>query len=48
MADARGEAADDIYQELVANAIPNGRFVAAGVVAATRSQEYGYSLLYAM
>ena len=39
--------ADDIYQELVANAIPNSRFVSAGVVAATRSQEYGYSLLYA-
>jgi hypothetical protein len=39
--------ADDIYQELAANTVPNGRFVAAGVVGATRAQEYGYSLLVA-
>ena len=37
----------DIFDELVANAIPNSRFVSAGVVAMTRAQEYGYSLLYA-
>jgi hypothetical protein len=39
--------ADAIYKELVANIIPDARMVSAGVVAATRSQEYGYSLLYA-
>jgi len=38
---------EEIYQELTANNIPNSRFVPAGVLAATRSQEYGYSLLYA-
>lgn len=38
---------DAIYKELVANTIPNSRMVSAGVVAVTRSQEYGYSLLYA-
>lgn len=39
--------ADDIHKELVASAIPNSRFVSAGVMAVTRAQEYGYSLLYA-
>ncbi|HJN44904.1 MAG TPA: hypothetical protein QF572_12075 [Vicinamibacterales bacterium] len=48
VARATGQSMDDVYPELVANAIPNGRFVSAGVVAATRSQEYGYSLLYSM
>ena len=38
---------DAIYKELVANIVPNARMVSAGVVAVTRSQEYGYSLLYA-
>jgi hypothetical protein len=47
IASATGTSADDVYAELVAGAIPNSRFVAAGVLAATRSQEYGYSLLYA-
>ena len=47
VARATGGSADDVYQELVANAIPNSRFVSAGVVATTRDQEYGYSLLYA-
>lgn len=42
-----GGDAEAIYQDLRANNIPNSRFVAAGVVALTRSQEYGYSLLYA-
>ncbi len=37
----------DVFDELVANAIPNSRFVSAGVMALTRAQEYGYSLLYA-
>ena len=39
--------AEAIYQELISNNIPNSRFVPAGVLAATRSQEYGYSFLYA-
>jgi intracellular sulfur oxidation DsrE/DsrF family protein len=36
----------EIFEELKANAMPNAHFVPAGVIAATRSQEYGYSLLY--
>lgn len=42
-----GGSADDIFLDLKANNIPNSRYVAAGVIATTRSQEYGYSLLYA-
>ena len=37
--------ADDIYKELVAGAIPSGRFVNYGVIAVTRAQERGYALL---
>ena len=44
---AAGIGSDEAYDELVASAIPNSRFVSAGVVAVTRAQEYGYSLLYA-
>jgi hypothetical protein len=36
-----------IYKELVANLLPNGHMVAAGVVAINRGQEYGYSMLTA-
>jgi len=39
--------AEAIYKDLTANLIPNSRLVSAGVMAVTRSQEYGYSLLYA-
>lgn len=39
--------AADIYDEFVASAVPNSHFVSAGVMATTRAQEYGYSLLYA-
>ncbi|PYQ77064.1 MAG: hypothetical protein DMG04_01445 [Acidobacteria bacterium] len=40
--------ADAIYKELAASAlIPGSRFVSAGVVAVTRAQERGYSLIYA-
>lgn len=42
-----GGSADEIYAEIVASAIPNSQFVPAGVLTATRAQEYGYSLLYA-
>jgi len=45
IATATGASQDDVLKELFANAVPNGRFVPAGVVAATRSQEYGFSLL---
>ena len=47
LAAATGGSAEDIFAELVAGAIPNSRFVAAGVLTVTRAQEYGYSLLYA-
>ncbi len=47
VARATNASAEEVYQELIANNIPSSRFVPAGVVAATRSQEYGYSLLYA-
>jgi len=47
IAAATGASQQEVYQELTSNAIPNSRFVAAGVIALTRAQEYGYSLLYA-
>jgi intracellular sulfur oxidation DsrE/DsrF family protein len=34
-----------MYAHLTANGVPNSRFVPAGVVALTRSQEYGFSVL---
>jgi intracellular sulfur oxidation DsrE/DsrF family protein len=37
---------EDIYTELVANAIPNCHFVPAGIVAVNRAQERGYSIAY--
>ena len=43
---ATGQQVGTVYEELKANAVP-GRFVSAGVMALTRAQEYGYSLLYA-
>jgi intracellular sulfur oxidation DsrE/DsrF family protein len=39
--------ADDVHAEIVANIVPNGHMVPAGVMALTRAQEYGYSFLYA-
>lgn len=47
LASFSGGSTDDIFRDLKANNIPNSRYVAAGVIATTRSQEYGYSLLYA-
>lgn len=47
VARATGGNADAIYAELAANLIADARMVPAGVTAATRSQEYGFSLLYA-
>ncbi|MBL4580490.1 MAG: hypothetical protein JKY29_01615 [Gammaproteobacteria bacterium] len=46
LASTTGGDAGTIFDELITNNIPNSRYVAAGVLAATRSQEYGYSLLY--
>jgi intracellular sulfur oxidation DsrE/DsrF family protein len=37
---------EEVLAELVANTIPNGHMVPAGVMAVTRAQEYGYSFLY--
>lgn len=37
-----------LYKEFVSNLIPNSHLVAAGVVAANRAQEYGYTLLTAL
>lgn len=42
-----GNDREEIYAELVASLIPNATFVPAGVLTATRAQEYGYSLLSA-
>lgn len=47
IARSSGRTADEVYEELVSNAIPSSHFVAAGVLAATRAQEYGFSFLYA-
>jgi hypothetical protein len=47
IAGATGGDAAAIYKDLTANLIPNSRLVSAGVMAVTRSQEFGYSLLYA-
>jgi intracellular sulfur oxidation DsrE/DsrF family protein len=38
--------ADAVYKEMVANAVANSHFVAAGIVAVQRSQERGYSIGY--
>jgi hypothetical protein len=34
-----------VYNDLVANLVPNSHLMAAGVVAVNRAQEYGYTLL---
>ena len=39
--------AKDIYANFKSSTIPNSRFVSAGVVAATRAQEYDYTFMYA-
>ena len=45
VAGASGDA-DAIFKELGAHLIPNGHFVAAGVVGVTHAQEVGYSYLF--
>ncbi|MDO8907003.1 MAG: hypothetical protein Q7W55_00740 [Pseudohongiella sp.] len=47
IAQATGATADDVYAELSSGLISNARLVPAGVLSATRAQEYQYSLLYA-
>ena len=47
LARTTGRTSQEVYEELVSNAIPSSRFVPAGVMAATRAQEYGFSFLYA-
>lgn len=47
LARSTGRTSEEVYEELVANAIPSSHFVPAGVMAATRAQEYGFSFLYA-
>ena len=42
---ATGGSQEAILKELLANPVRNGRFVPAGVVAATHAQEHGYTLL---
>jgi intracellular sulfur oxidation DsrE/DsrF family protein len=45
IANATGAKADDVFAELSANTIGVSHFVPAGVVAVTRAQERGYSLV---
>jgi hypothetical protein len=40
--------AEMVYQEFVANLVPNSHLAAAGVVAVNRAQEFGYTLLTAV
>lgn len=47
VATAVGGKSDEILAELRDNLIANGHFAAAGVIATTRAQEYGYTLLIA-
>ena len=42
-----GATQDAIYKELTANLIPNAHMMASGVLAVTRAQEYGYTVLSA-
>jgi hypothetical protein len=41
-----GATADGVYKEMVATAMPNAHFVAAGIIAVNRAQERGYSYAY--
>lgn len=47
IAQATGGNADAINKEITSDPLPNARFVSAGVVAVTRAQERGYSLIHA-
>lgn len=45
IARAAGKTQDEVFTEMSNNLVPNGRLVPAGVVAVTRAQERGYSLV---
>ncbi len=45
IAQATGGNTDTINAELIANLVPNGRMVSAGIVAVSRAQERGYTLV---
>jgi len=47
IASATGGDAEAVFAELTAGGVPNSHFVPAGVLTATRAQEYRYSFLYA-
>jgi intracellular sulfur oxidation DsrE/DsrF family protein len=47
IAQQTGRKMNEVHDELVASAVGNSHFVSAGVMALTRAQEYGYSLLIA-
>ena len=47
IAQATGGDAEAIFKEITATPIANGRFVPAGVLAVSRAQERGYSLIFA-
>jgi intracellular sulfur oxidation DsrE/DsrF family protein len=48
LAKSSGGSADAIYNEVVANLIPNSHIVPAGIVAVNRAQERGYTLASAV
>jgi intracellular sulfur oxidation DsrE/DsrF family protein len=41
-----GLKAEDVHADLIANIVPNGHMVPAGVMALTRAQDHGYSFMY--
>jgi len=47
IAQALGGTADEIYKEITSNLLPNAHMVPAGIVAASRAQEYGYTFVSA-
>ncbi|MBZ5556552.1 MAG: hypothetical protein LAO77_04685 [Acidobacteriia bacterium] len=42
-----GSTMDAVYKDFTSNTVPDSRFVPAGVLAVTRAQEKGYTLIYA-
>ena len=48
IAQAAGSTSDEIYNEIVANLLPNAHMVPAGIVALSRAQERGYTLAHAV
>ncbi len=48
VAKAAGGTPDGVYNEIVANLVPNSHMVAAGIVAVNRAQEHGFTLTTAV